>query len=168
MRLTRLIAVPALAAALAVPQAASAVPPDPWECVATIEGVATPADPLGLVATGVVAVAAAQVVCVHDLLDSSVNHLLEPWHGHITMTIKTQSGYTPPGCSHGPEKPDAVGPLLVMNAVQTCTIPVSDLNRLDTLVAYVDWAAADNNGNYKCCQQLSTRLVPVGVGAYTP
>lgn len=167
MRLIRLIAVPALAAALAVPQAASAEPPHPSNCVATIEGVATPADPGGLVATGVVAVATAQVVCVHDLLNSTVNQLIEPWHGHITMTIQYQNGVTPAGCSHGPDKPDAVGPLLVMTAVQTCVIPVSDPDHVRTLVAIVDFATVDAN-HYKCCQQVSARLVPVGFGAYTP
>lgn len=149
--------------ALATPQGASATPPpDPSTCTATIEAVATPADPGGVVATGRVALASAQVVCTRDPLTTPPIDYVNGWWGHITIYWQTAYGYFPANCGHGPDVINAVGPILVLAAVQQCVIPVSDPRRGEPLEAVLKWATLDGS-NYLCCGTRVAKATPVGI-----
>jgi hypothetical protein len=173
MRLSKIVAVAAVIAGLIAPQSAHASdpPPHPSTCLPKVEVAATPADPAGIVATGVVAVASAQIVCtwVHsNPLDHTVNQLVN-WSGHITIYFQTSSGILL-SCAHGPDRIPGVGPLLVLAAVQTCFIPVSDPARLNTLEVVVHWATlappgpgTPPDGYYVCCDSRVVQATPVGV-----
>ena len=165
MRIRPLLTALALAGGLAVPQAASAAPPDPRTCTPAIEIVATPAQPAGLVDLGVVAVGSGQVVCTRDPLNSTVNELTN-WWGHISTSIQV-NGTTPSGCSTGPLTIVAAGPVLVLPIAQTCVIPVSDPRHLGTVSIVVHWATLerDTAGNvtYLCCDAREAFATPVGV-----
>lgn len=163
MRARPFLAAAAAVAALAAPQPASAAPPPhPSSCTATLEAVATPADPGGLVATGVVAVGAAEIVCTRDVLATPPGDYLAGWSGHITIYFQTPSGIRG-DCAHGPDVFDAVGPVLVLAAVQHCFIPVSDPAHTQPLELVVHWATLAP-GYYLCCQSKTVWATPVGIG----
>lgn len=165
MRLRTLVTALAVAGGLAVPQSASATPPDPTTCTPVLELVATPAQPAGLVDVAVLAVGSAQVVCTHDPLNSTVNEMTRLW-GHISVSIQVD-GTTPPGCATGPLEIPAVGPVLVLATVQTCLIPVTDPLRLGTVSMVVHWATLEKNlltvTAYDCCDSRRVFATPVGL-----
>lgn len=161
MKIVSFLAAAAAACSLAVPAGATP-PPHPASCLPKIEAVATPPDVASLVATGRVAVGAAQVVCTRDLLNSTPNDDLAKWWGHITIYWQTSSGYIVPGCGHGPDVIDAVGPVLVLHAEQTCVVSVNDSHRGERLDLVVIWATLDAN-TYDCCVTKVVPATPVGV-----
>ena len=158
----RTLAVAAVAAALAAPHAASAAPPSPHSCTVKIEGASTPTDPANLVATGAVAVAAAEVVCAYDVVNTAPSTWLGGWSGHISMGIQDGAGNTFAGCANGPNPTDAIGPVLVLRTVQHCVIPVTDPRRRGDVYVRVDWATIQG-GTYVCCASRTIRITPVGV-----
>lgn len=162
MRISRFLALASVVTAFAAPQHASAAPPSPHSCTAKLEAVATPADPGGIVATGVVAVGSAQIICTRDVLTTPPADYVNGWWGHITIYFQTTGGYFPANCGHGPDVINAVGPVLVLAAVQQCVIPVSVAQRTQPLEMVVHWATLDAR-NYLCCATRVVRATPVGV-----
>ena len=158
MRITKFLAAAVVAGSVFVPQAGAVPPPAPGECKATLEGVRTPADPLGLVQTGSVAVVVGEIVCVRDVLNSTPNETLSTYGGDTTLVISV------PGrdvCTTGVRIFSSVGPVLVMHAELPCVIPVSDSARNETLHVTLHWATY--NPSYNCCDNLQIDLTPAGV-----
>lgn len=160
MRFTKLFAVVVLAGSTFAPQAGATPPPDPHTCTATLEGAVVPANPAGLIQTAAIVVAAGEVVCLRDVLNSTPNETLSTYSGHITIAIVTDQGDLL--CDKGPVVANSVGPVLV-NAIDIeCIVPVTDPRRTRPLKAVLHWATLSP---YWCCDSIETPLSPVGVAA---
>lgn len=157
MRITKALCAVALSAA-AVSPVASAAPPHPDSCTATVEGVTVPANPGGIVATAAVVAVAGEVVCVRDVLASTIGELATPYEGHIDLDVYTDTGVHVCDVPFLPVQ--SAGPVLAMAHAGQCVLDVTNPYRTRPLRVRLRWAAMPP---YVCCGDLWANVSPAGV-----